>query len=392
MKKVYVVDYIVKDCIGDNIQNNFLNMHKTAGATNPLRYNPDDYPQVLCKKGFQMDYVSKDYSFFNLTVDLCNELRDKYPVGDIIPKDSAVVFGTFTSGAKIRDEFVKAFNSKATRFSPTQLFQANSDLVSSLVSGKLKLEGINTSLNGACTSSMFNLNYAMMLIQTGQCSAAVVGCADMGVEAKLQYHWQCTSAISTLNGGYCAPFDKKRDGFIQGEGGTIWLICDEQTLRERNLKPKALIRSSASGAKVTSMTAHDKTCENQLKIINQALHQSNLTVNDISFFNAHATSTLIGDDIEVDVFQKAFPDQDIPIVSYKGHIGHTMSACGLIESAYGIEAVKNGFTHGTYNLTEPLVDDKRIIMSKTNIKQKPFLKASFGFGGRTNITIFESLE
>lgn len=391
MKPVYVVDYFVKDCIGPEVENNFLNLPNTPGATTPLRYSVEDYPQVLVKKGFHMDYVNKDYNFYNLTTDLCNDLNSRYPIQETIPKDSAVIYGSFTSAARIRDELIGAFENGATRFSPTRLFQANHDLISALVAGKFKLEGINTNINGACSSSMFNLHFAMMLIQTGQCSAAIVGNADMPIEAKVQWHWQCTSAISTLDGGFCAPFDKKRDGFVQGEGGTIWLICDEETLVANNLTPKAVIRSCVSGAKVNSMTAHDKTCAHQIKLINQALKESNCTINDISFFNAHATSTLVGDDIEMNVFQKVFVDQDIPIVSFKGYIGHTMSACGLIESAYGLEACRRGFVHGNYNLTEPLADDSRIITEQTKLKNKVFMKASFGFGGRTNITIFESL-
>jgi len=391
MKDVYIVDYLVKDCLGTDVSANYLNMPNTPGATLPLRYNHEEYSNVLCKKGYHMSYVDSDYSTYKITVDLCNEISSKYEVESHIPKDSAVVFGSFSSGLKIRDEFMAAFESNATRFSPTKLFQGNHDLLSALVAGKIKLEGINTSLNGACTSSMFNLHLAVMLIQTGQTSAALVGNADMPILPVMQYHWQCTSAISTLNGGNCAPFDKKRDGFLQGEGGTLWFVCDEETLVRNNLTPKAKIRSIVSGAKVTSMTAHDKTCENQLKLINQALSQANLTAKDIAFFNAHATSTLVGDDIEVDVFQKAFEDIDIPIVSFKGYIGHTMSACGLIESAYGLEAVKNGFLHPNYNLTEPLSDDARIITEQTKLNGNIFMKASFGFGGRTNITIFESL-
>jgi 3-oxoacyl-(acyl-carrier-protein) synthase len=389
MKDVYVVDYIVKDCLGSNIVDNYVRMPSTPGATDVIRYDAAKVPNVLCKKGFHMDFVDSNYSTYNLTVDLCNELIEKY--GDVIPKDSAVIFGSFTAGTKIRDEFVSAFDSGSSRFSPSRLFQGNHDLLAALTAGKLKLEGINTSLNGACSSSMFNLHFGMMLIQTGQCSAAVVGNAEMPIESKMQYHWQCTSAISTLNGGFCSPFDKQRDGFLQGEGGTLWFICDEETLVKNNLTPKAKIRAMASGAKVTSMTAHDRTCENQIKLITQALTHSGLTASDIGFFNAHATSTLVGDDIEVDVFQKAFVDVDLPIIAFKGYIGHTMSACGLIESAYGIEAARHGYLHPNYNLNDPLSDDSRIIKQTTNLNNKIFMKASFGFGGRTNITIFESL-
>jgi 3-oxoacyl-(acyl-carrier-protein) synthase len=69
-----------------------------------------------------------------------------------------------------------------------------------------------------------------------------------------------------------------------------------------------------------------------------------------------------------------------------------MSACGMIESAYGLEAVKNGFIQPNFGLDDPLSDDPRLITKPTAINGKTFMKASFGFGGRTVISILESLE
>lgn len=391
MKDVYIVEYLVRDCLGTDIAQNYVNMPLTPGVTRAIRYNPDDYENLFCKNGFHMNYVDLDYTSFKMSQDLTNEISALYPVNESIPQDSAVLFGSFSVGVKVRTEFSNALNSGMHRYSPTKLFQGNHDLLSALVAGKLKLEGINTSVNAACSSSMFNLHFATLLVQSGQSSAAIVGNVDMPIEANMQYHWQCTSAISTLNGGFCSPFDKKRDGFLQGEGGTMWFICDEETLIKNNLTPKAKIKSIVCGAKVTSMTAHDKTCQHQIQMINQALDQANLNPQDISFFNAHATSTLVGDDIEFDVFQRVFNDVDIPIVSFKGYIGHTMSACGLIESAYGLEAIKNGYLHPNYNLTDPLSDDPRLIKEQTKISGNMFMKASFGFGGRASIAIFEVL-
>ena len=230
------------------------------------------------------------------------------------------------------------------------------------------------------------------MIRNGETGSALVGGVDSPLWPAFQYHWQCTSAISTVDGGICIPFDKRRDGFLQGEGGTLWYLCDEETLRRENLTPVAKIRSVSAGAKVYTMTAHDKTCEHQTMMINRSLKQAGLTNKDIAFFNAHATSTAIGDDIEFDVFAKVFPDIDLPIVGLKGYIGHTMSACGLLESAYGIEAVKNGYVHGNLGLEQPLSDDPRLITKQTSLHSKTFMKASFGFGGRTAIAIIESLQ
>ena len=91
------------------------------------------------------------------------------------------------------------------------------------------------------------------------------------------------------------------------------------------------------------------------------------------------------------MFQRAFKDVDIPIVGFKGYIGHTMSACGLIEAAYGIEAIKHGYLQPNFSLDDPLSDDPRLITKKTALKGNIFMKASFGFGGRTSIAIIESL-
>ena len=68
-----------------------------------------------------------------------------------------------------------------------------------------------------------------------------------------------------------------------------------------------------------------------------------------------------------------------------------MGASGMIETAYGLEAVKNGYLHPNYNLTDPLSDDPRLINKTTPIHGNTFMKASFGFGGRTAISVIESL-
>ena len=390
MKDVYVVDYLVYDCLGKDVATNYANMPQTPGAETVYRYNPTEFPQVKCTKAFQASYLDNGYTTYRLAMDIVDDFAEKY--GAVLPTDSAVLFGSFAIGSEgAKQEFNEAFDKQLSRFSPTKLFSVNYDLLSSSVAGKLKLEGINSGLNGSCSTSMFNLQFASMLIQTGQAPAVVVGAAEMPVLARMQYYWQCTSAISHQDGGYCKPFDNSRDGFIQGEGASVWFLCDEETLLKYNLTPKAKIRSIASGARITSMTAHDKTGENQIKIINNALHMAGMQPKDVGFFNAHATSTLVGDDIEFDVFQQVFHNCDVPIVSFKGYVGHTMSACGLIESAYGLEAARTKKLHPNHNLTDPLSLDARLIVQPTVLENNIFIKTSFGFGGRTSVGIFESL-
>lgn len=388
MKEIFVVDYLVKDSLGMDIHSNYDRMPNAKGPEKITRYNTDEFPQVLTTNGFQSEYPNMDNICFEMIMNMTDDLNRKYE----FPKDTAVLVGSFAIGSIIRDQFQEAFRSHQRRYSPTKLFMANHDLINSLIAGRLKVEGISTGLNAACSSSMFNLYMAWLMIQSGETETALVGAVDAPLWASFQYYWQCSSAISNINGGTSMPFDKKRDGFLQGEGGTLWYLASGEAVKKLGLKPRAKLHSIDAKSKLVTMTAHDKTAEHQSGMIHHVLNKANLTVDDVSFFNAHATSTPLGDDIEYDVFKKVFNDTNIPIVSFKGHIGHTMSACGLIESAYGLEACKRQLLYPNYNLTEPLADDPRIAVENWNLKNKTFLKASFGFGGRTSIAVFESLE
>ena len=204
MKDVYIVDYLVQDSIGSDIATNYANLPNTKGAREITRYNVADYPHVRSTNGFQMDYIDGEQLSYKVVTSLTNEISSRYP----IDKDTAILYGSFAIGAGVRDGFNYAFEHQQTRFSPTKLFANNHDLLSSLIASKLKVEGINTSTNGACSSSMFNLHFASMLIQTGQTSMAIVGAVDTPLWPTMQYYWQCTSAISTGDGGSCAQAEK----------------------------------------------------------------------------------------------------------------------------------------------------------------------------------------
>lgn len=392
MKPIYIVDYAVIDTIGSDIESNYKDL--TISAKGPqlcTRYNVTEYPHVLCTNGYE---ISK-YDGHNIFPKLSNDLSDQLLSKVTIPSDSAVLVSAFYHSCnEIRKDYDKSFWGGVSRFSPTKLFLHNHDLMSANIAKKLKLEGFSSGVMAACSSSMFNLHYAFCCIQLGHISSAIVGAIETPLHPVVQYYWQCTSAISTRDGGICKPFDKNRDGFVQAEGGTLWLICDEETLKKYNLTPKAKILSIALSSKchgTASMTAHDKTGNSQISAINKALTMANKKAEDMAFYNAHATSTLIGDDIELDVFQQVFKDIDIPIVSFKGYIGHTLSGSGMVESAYGLEALKNKYLHPNYDLTDPISDDHRLITKTTPIKGDTFIKASFGFGGRTAIGVFQTI-
>ena len=138
MKPVYIVDYVVRDTLGLEVEKNYESMHLAPGAQRIRRYDPGEFPQVLSTNGFQLPdgYAENNSNIgFKMATDMCDEIAKNREM----PKDTAVILGSFALAHAIKDDFQAAYNSHQRRFSPTKIFMANHDLLSSLVAGRLKI-------------------------------------------------------------------------------------------------------------------------------------------------------------------------------------------------------------------------------------------------------------
>ena len=111
---------------------------------------------------------------------------------------------------------------------------------------------------------------------------------------------------------------------------------------------------------------------------------SGIDYSNIDFYNAHATGTPVGDIIEYEYFSKTIKG-NVPIVSYKGHIGHCVSAAGGMEIALALDGKRDNVLVGNNIAGDKIINDDRIITTNTTFPYKHMLKASFGFGGKNAI-------
>eukprot|EP01132_Coremiostelium_polycephalum_P007995 gene7995-9837_t len=277
--------------------------------------------------------------------------------------------------------------------------------VSGIVSIINKLRGPNLSVVTACATGAHAIGESFRKIKYGDADIMVAGGTESSINPLSIIGFSRMKALSTRFNDdperASRPFDKQRDGFVMGEGAGI-LVLEEY---EHALKRGAKIYCEITGYGLTG-DAHHISAPNPdgngpLRSMSLAIKESSIKPTDIDYFNAHATSTPIGDGIECFSIIKLLGQEinskensKITMSSNKGSIGHLLGAAGSVESIFTILSLKNNIVPPTINLEEISPDYGINLVPKiAQEKQlKYVLKNSFGFGGTNASLVFSKIN
>lgn len=296
-------------------------------------------------------------------------LKDETFHVNLQPKFPLVVttmsFRESSSNENCRTDYI----SGKRRGKPSEVLDSFSGSVIARRAGDyLGLSGQNILINANCASTLYALHMATIYSQLNNTPAVVV-CAD---NVNHPYDIWRFSSLGALDNETGRPFDKSSKGFKMGKSVSVFLVKHPSV--KFNLAPKATIINYGFYTNNQLLT-NPGTSEDIIKNL------PNMNYRDIDFWNAHATGTPVGDIVEYDYFNSVIA-QDIPIVSYKGHVGHSMSAAGAIELILSLEGKKNNILLPNIIHGEKIVNDDRIITEQTKFPFTKMLKASLGFGGK----------
>jgi len=205
-------------------------------------------------------------------------------------------------------------------------------------------------------------------------------------------------ALSTRNDDFktaSRPFDKTRDGFVIAEGSGIIVLEEYEHARKRNAKIYAEIVGAGMTADAFHITAPSDDGDGAIRSMKMALNDGNLKPDDISYINAHGTSTPFNDKIETKAIKAVFGEnaKNISISSTKSMTGHMLGATGAVEAIVSIKAIENDVIPPTINLKYP--DPECDLNYTPNIKiNKPVnavLSNTFGFGGHNSTLVFKKI-
>tara|TARA_Y100000389_G_C17468356_1_gene527847 strand:+ start:4552 stop:5748 length:1197 start_codon:yes stop_codon:yes gene_type:complete len=286
----------------------------------------------------------------------------------------AVIGSSVTSGNHVVFDLYPILHSETGRARPRQLLTTTKDFMAGYICQHYGYKGPNTSMYAACATSLFSIDYAMRFVDDYDYVVCTV--SDQGVNDTDVGFFKQLGAI----GSHSVPFDDSRDGFIMGEGAGTFILESEEKAKARGADIIAYLYPAGFGSDGTSPTAPDPDGAGAKLSMKHAL-KNNAIGSYISFVNAHGTSTPVGDEIEYNAIKEVLGN--VPIVSNKSKIGHTMGACGIIEAMYTIKSLQTGKIPNNHNISKCSFDTQGMITNKDRtITGTMALNNSFGFGGK----------
>lgn len=233
----------------------------------------------------------------------------------------------------------------------------------------------------ACASGLRSLELASNLAAAGE--VVLVATVETPTAPYFLYYFNSLGALAT-GSEYHGPFDKNRNGFAMADAAAYVIICNRQVANKNNWKIIASI-SALSSTTIPSLTAPSDQ-KKLTEFIKKVISKSNISIDAVSHWDAHATATPVGDNVEYAIFNEVMHSETM-LVSSKGAIGHSMASSSMTELVHSIKNLSMGTVKSNSRLTTREVDDSRIIISDSTTDKKSFVKCSFGFGGRNSAAV-----
>jgi len=188
----------------------------------------------------------------------------------------------------------------------------------------------------------------------------------------------------------CRPFDQERDGFIVGQGSGCIILESHAAATAATVPILAEIKGSGMSLDANRYAYPSR--DGEMRAMQKALHQAECPIEEIDYVNAHATSSVIGDQTEIDAIECVFNQHcaDLVVNATKGFLGHCLYAAGILEVIAMVVQMQNSFLHANLNLASPL--DTQCCLPQSTLQQSVTfgMSNSFGFGGMNTSIILQS--
>lgn len=305
--------------------------------------------------------------------------------------------GTFISsgigGLQVFEtEHEKLLNKGPRRVSPFAIPMMIANMATAHVSMAFGLKGESYAPVSACASGTQAVGEAMRAIRHGYLDAAVAGGAEACITPVAIAGFSNMHALSLEQDPEqaCCPFDKKRSGFIMGEGAGVLVLESLTHAKARGAHIIAEVIGYGSTSDAYHITSPDPTGEGPSRAIRMAMEDGGVTADDVTYINAHGTSTPINDASETEAIKIALGDvaYRCKISSTKSMTGHLLGAAGAIEAIACAKAIEEGVIPPTIHLTEQdeVCDLDYVPNQAVSCEVDVALSNSLGFGGH-NATI-----
>lgn len=287
----------------------------------------------------------------------------------------------------------------ARKVSPYFVPMMIANIAAGTVAIRFKAKGVCVPIVTACATGSHSIGEAFHAIKNGYADSIIAGGAEAAVTPLSIAGFSNCKALTTNPDPKTAsvPFDKRRDGFVIGEGAGVLILEEYEHAKARGAKIYAEICGYGNTCDAHHITAPDPEAEGPSRAIKIAFEEAQVTDSDVIYINAHGTSTPLNDKTETKAIKLALGEErarEINISSTKSMTGHMLGAAGGVEGVVAALAIKEGIIPPTIGYEVP--DEECDLNYTPNKAEKKDItvaaSTSLGFGGHNACIVFRKVE
>jgi 3-oxoacyl-[acyl-carrier-protein] synthase II len=314
------------------------------------------------------------------------------------PERAACLIGTGIGGiGTLETQHLVMQEQGPERISALSIPLLMANAATGVVAMKHNLRGQSFGTVSACAAGAHAIGMAERLIRCGDADFVVTGGSEAAITPLATAAFGRMDALS--DSGVSRPFDRRRDGFVMGEGAGVLVLEEEEAANARGARILGYVRGYASTSDAHHLTAPDPSGRGAAKAIELAIKDAGLEPDDVIYVNAHGTSTPLNDRSETTAIKMALGEEKAaatPVSSTKSTIGHLLGAAGAVEAIATLLALRDRIAPPTLNYEEP---DEGLDLDYVPNEARPLpdgdvraigISNAFGFGGHNAVLCLEA--
>jgi len=294
----------------------------------------------------------------------------------------------------IEKEQTKFLQRGPSKVQPLFIPMIISNMAAGNVAIKFQARGICTTVVTACATGTNAIGEAYRTIQYGTADLMLAGGTETSITPLSIAGFTNLTALSKSEDPKRAsiPFDAERDGFVMGEGAGVLLLESLEHAQKRGAKIYAEVVGYGSTCDAYHMTSPSPDGEGAARAMQIAIDEAGISPDEVSYINAHGTSTPLNDKYETIAIKTVFGENTkVPVSSTKSMTGHLLGAAGAIEGIISVKALEEGFIPPTagFSVADPDCDLDIVPNVGRKADLKYVLSDSLGFGGHNAVILLK---
>lgn len=411
MKRVVITGVGAVTPIGNNAQDFWKSIREgVCGVDVITRFDPEKY---ACRIGAEvkdfdpLQFIDKKevrhmdrYAQYALAAAKMAVEDSKLDPATLDPFRAGVITGSGIGGIETAEKQIMVNETKGPgRVSPFYITMMISNMAASYIALEYGLKGPNYNVVSACASGTNAIGEAFRLVRDGTCDVMVAGGAEAPITPSSFAGFCSMKAMSTRNDdpkGASCPFDKDRDGFVMGEGSGMVVLEEYEHAKARGAEILCELAGYGATDDAYHITMPDPTGEGGRKAMEFAIRDAGVEPKDITYINAHGTSTPYNDKFETAAIRTLFGDdaKKVAVSSTKSMTGHLLGAAGGIEAVICALAIRDSYIPATINYKTPdeECDLDYVVNEGRNQEVAYAMSNSLGFGGHNAALVFKKCD